>query len=261
VTEEFRQLKGLKTGDKLPLKTTRHGVVDYTIAGVVWSPGIDVIVSLFDLGKQFEQRTAASIFGTLEDARDDFGVEGVYLFAANLEYGVQRAAITEEIKKTVGAWGLQAGDVRVVKSQIQYQFKKILLLVSTVAFSAMAVASLGVANTIMASVRSRRWQFGILRSIGVTRTQLLRIVLVESLLLGFVGVVLGLSAGGLLALNAKQELQILLGYNPSFTIPWGIIGAGAGIVMLISLLAGLWPAVSVARSQPLSLLAAGRSAG
>lgn len=261
VTEEFRQLKGLKTGDKLPLKTTKHGVVDYTIAGVVWSPGIDVIVSLFDLGKQFEQRTAASIFGTLEDARDDFGVEGVYLFAANLEYGVQRAAITEEIKKTVGAWGLQAGDVRVVKSQIQYQFKKILLLVSTVAFSAMAVASLGVANTIMASVRSRRWQFGILRSIGVTRTQLLRIVLVESLLLGFVGVVLGLAAGGLLAINAKQELHVLLGYNPAFTIPWGIISAGAGIVMLISLLAGLWPAVSVARSQPLSLLSAGRSSG
>ena len=47
--------------------------------------------------------------------------------------------------------------------------QRLLLLVSTVAFAAMAVASLGVTNTIMASIRSRRWQFGILRSIGVTR--------------------------------------------------------------------------------------------
>ena len=34
----------------------------------------------------------------------------------------------------------------------------------------MAVASLGVTNTILASIRTRRWQYGILRSIGLTRS-------------------------------------------------------------------------------------------
>lgn len=261
VTEEFRKLKGLGVGDRIALKTPLHGVVDYTIAGVVWSPGLDVVVSMFDLGKQFEQRTAASIFGTLEDARDDFGVENIYLFAANLEPGIQKEALSAQVQQKLGAWGVQAGDVRQIKYYIQHHFKKILLMISTVAFSAMAVAALGVANTVMAGVRSRRWQFGIMRSIGVTRGQLLRLVLAEALLLGLVGVALGLGAGTLLAVNAKQLLLVMVGYDPPFTIPWDMIGIGVLAVLSISLLAGLWPAVSVARSEPLSLLQAGRASG
>jgi hypothetical protein len=30
--------------------------MDFTIAAVVWSPGIDVIVSVYDMGRQFDQR-------------------------------------------------------------------------------------------------------------------------------------------------------------------------------------------------------------
>ncbi|MDQ3441212.1 MAG: FtsX-like permease family protein, partial [Planctomycetota bacterium] len=108
VTEEFRQIKGLHVGDKLALKTPKHGTVDYTVAGVVWSPGMDVIVSTQDLGRQFDKRTAASVFGTLDDARDDFGVERVYLFAANLEYHVSRDEMIKGVREKVGLMGMQA---------------------------------------------------------------------------------------------------------------------------------------------------------
>src|SRR5437588_9401615 len=112
VTLEFQQLKGLHVGDTIKLKTPRHGDVPYTIAGVVWSPGIDVIVSVQDMGRQFDQRTAASMFGTLEDAREDFGVDGVYLFAANLDMGVNKEDVLQQVKQSVGAFGMRAGDVR-----------------------------------------------------------------------------------------------------------------------------------------------------
>jgi putative ABC transport system permease protein len=260
VTEEFRKLKGLRVGDKLALKTPKHGEVDYTIAGVVWSPGLDVVASLFDLNKQFEQRTAASVFGTLEDIREDFGVEGVYLFAVNLQGDVQKELLAERVQRAVGSWGVQAADVRQIKYYIQHHFEQILLMISSVAFSAMAVAALGVANTVMAGVRVRRWQFGVMRSIGVTRGQLMRMVMAEAVLLGLVGTALGLSAGGTMALNAKRLLLVMVGYDPPFTIPWGMIAAGAGVVMGVSILAGLWPAISVARAQPLALLQAGRAA-
>ncbi len=131
---------------------------------------------------------------------------------------------------------------------------------STVAFAAMAVASLGVTNTIMASIRTRRWQFGILRSIGVTRGQLLRLVLAEAFLIGLVGVALGLAAGAVMAVDAKALSRLTTGYAPPTAVPWGVIGIGVGIVMAISLLASLWPAITVARTEPLSLLQAGRAA-
>ncbi len=48
VTNEFKELKGLGVGDSFALKRFDNRVVDYTIVGVVWSPGIDVIVSVFE---------------------------------------------------------------------------------------------------------------------------------------------------------------------------------------------------------------------
>ncbi len=264
ITQEFATLKHVGVGDKFPLKT-RNGIVDYTIAGVVWSPGLDVIVTMFDLGGQFEQRTASCVFGTLADARRDFGVTKVQLFAANVDtapnvaHAASKEQIVADIQKAVGKWGLRVGDVREIKNKIITGFERLLLLTSTVAFAAMAVAALGVTNTIMAGIRSRRWQFGILRSIGVTRGQLLRLVLAEAALLGIVGCVLGLAAGLELSIDAKSFTFNAIGYNPPLTIPWAMIGVGVAVIMVMSILASVWPAVSAARSEPLSLLQAGRA--
>ena len=260
VTEEFRELKGLGVGDTIPLKTT-EGTRDFTIAGVVWSPGIDVMVSMFDMSRQFDQRTASTVFGSLESGRRFFGVQEVHLFAANLEDWYPKEQIIKSVQEKLGDKGMSIGDVREIKTGIQQGFYRILLLVSTVAFAAMAVASLGVTNTIMASVRSRRWQFGVLRSIGVTRGQLLRIVLAEAVLLGVVGVGLGLAAGFEMAVNANEMSATVTGYDPPIAVPWGIIWAGVGIILSVSLLASLFPAAAVAKAEPLSLLQAGRAAG
>jgi putative ABC transport system permease protein len=260
VTAEFQQLKGLTVGDKLPIKTLRHGTVDYTIAGVVWSPGIDVMVGVSDPGKQFEQRTIGSIFGSIEDLKEDFGVNGALVVAANLELGVPKEELLKNIRQHLGLMGLEAGDVRQIKANMQGFFGNILLLASSVAFAAMAVSSLGVTNTIMASIRSRRWQFGILRSIGVTRGQLLRMVMVEAVLMGIVGCALGLLAGFEMTLDAKRLAVIVVGYNPPWVIPWAIIWIGIGAVMVVALGASVWPAINVARREPLELLQAGRAA-
>ena len=258
VTEEFRQLKGLGVGDKLPLKTNK-GEKEFTIAGVVWSPGIDVMVAMFDMNRQFDQRTATSVFGSLEDGRKYFGIEQVYLFAANLEMGHQKEKLLEDLQRELAAQGMRAGDVREIKYNIQTGFRRILMLISTVAIAAMAVSSLGVTNTIMASVRTRQWQFGVLRSIGVTRGQLLRLVLAEAFLLGVVGVGLGLAAGFEMTVNANALGAVVTGYSPPIAVPWPVIFMGVGAVLAISVLASVWPAWSAARTEPLTLLQAGRA--
>lgn len=259
VTEEYRLLKGLGVGDTLTLQTPR-GPVEYTIAGVVWSPGIDVIVGLYDLDKQLDQRTAASIFGTLEDARKDFGAEGAQFFVANLEVGVEREEILNRVKDAVGAWGMAAYDIRHIKYNIIQGFEGLLTLVTVVPMAALGVASLGVTNTILASIRTRSWQFGILRSIGVTRSQLLRLVTAEAILIGLVGVALGLAAGALMTVNARAMHASMIGYRPPVAVPWGMIGIGVAAVLAVSLLASIVPAVGAARRSPLSLLQAGRAA-
>ncbi len=260
VTEEFHELKGLHVGSKLSLETTRHGTVDYTVAGVVWSPGIDVIVTSYDMGRQLDQRTAASVFGTLADAKEDFGVDSYHLLAANLQLHQNKEELLGRLEKAAGVYGMKIGDVRQIKHEIETGFRRLLLLVSTVAFAAMGVASLGVTNTVIASVRSRQWQFGILRSIGLTRGALLRLVLAESTLIGLIGCTLGLAAGTEMNIDAHKLGVLTIGYNPPLVVPWGMIGLGAAIVMGLSMLASFWPALSTARSEPMMLLQAGRAA-
>jgi len=259
VTDEFRQYHHLKLGDKYRLLTTVNGWQDYTICAFVWSPGADVLVSMFDLGHVLDQRTAGSVFGSIEDAKTDFGITGARLFAADLQGGVDKAELLKNVQKSMGDRGLAAGDVRQIKYGIERGFYRVLDLISSVAIAAMALASLGVANTIMASVRSRRWQFGVLRSIGLGRGDLLRLILAEAVMLGLVGVALGLGAGLEISVDARRLSGAVLGYSPPMLIPWGIVGEGCLALMAVALVASLWPAISVARTQPLELLQAGRA--
>ena len=259
VTDEFRQAHHLKIGDTFNLMTTVNGVQSYTICAVVWSPGADVLITMFDLGHVLDQRTIGSVFGTIDDARSDFGVTGARLFAADLQGGIDKTDLLKNVQKDLGDRGLIAGDVRHIKYEIERAFYHLLDLISTIAIAAMALASLGVANTIMASVRSRRWQFGVLRGIGLGRGDLLRLILAEAAMLGLVGVALGLAAGLEISIDARRLNGAVLGYAPPMNVPWGIVACGCLSVVVVSLAASLWPALDVALAQPLDLLQAGRA--
>jgi putative ABC transport system permease protein len=259
VTDEFRQSRHLKVGDTFKLLTTLNGWQDYTICAVVWSPGADVLVSMYDLGHVLDQRTAGSVFGSIADAKSDFGVTGARLFAANLLGGVDKNDLLKNVQRSMGDRGLSAGDVRQIKSGIESGFYRILDLMSTVAVAAMALASLGVTNTIMASVRSRRWQFGILRSIGLVRGELVRLILAEAIMLGLVGAALGLGAGFEISVDARRLSGTVLGYAPPMQVPWRVVLEGCLALVAVALAASLWPAAGAARAEPLDLLQAGRA--
>jgi putative ABC transport system permease protein len=88
---------------------------------------------------------------------------------------------------------------------------------------------------------------------------LMRLVLAEAVLIGIVGCGLGLAAGAELSMDAHQLGVISLGFNPPTNVPWDMVLIGSGIVMGISILASFWPAFSTSRSEPLTLLQAGRA--
>lgn len=262
ITDELHRLKNLNVGDTLPLKSSTKGEIPFKIAGVVWSPGIDVMVSSFDLSKQFEQQSTACVFGSLADAKKDFGVTNVYIMCANFKkYGVNKESVTQQLRKDLGDDSINVADVRQLKYTIQKSMSNLLVAASTVAWGALLVASLGVTNTIIAGIRARSWQFGVLRSIGLMRGVLLRVIFVEALLLGLVGAAMGLACGLCMTIDGRRLMQLTIGHNPPLVVPWTVVGLGVGSVILVSLLASIWPAIRLARTEPLNLLQAGRSAG
>lgn len=125
------------------------------------------------------------------------------------------------------------------------------------------VTSLGVVNTVMASVRARRWEFGVLRSVGVTRSGLFRMILAEGLLIGLITCLLSLGFGvmaGWCGTGISQHVSFFGGMETPLVIPWARLSLGFGMALGLCLLAALWPAVLTGRTEPLKLLQAGRAA-
>jgi hypothetical protein len=132
---------------------------------------------------------------------------------------LEREQLVKMLEEKFGVGGVRVADVRKLKYDLTTQFSNILLLASTVSWAAMAVASLGVTNTMMASIRSRRWQFGVLRSLGTTRASLLRLVLAEATLLGLIACAIGLACGLTMAVNARGMSRMVIGFNPPIQVP------------------------------------------
>lgn len=125
------------------------------------------------------------------------------------------------------------------------------------------VTSLGVVNTVMASVRARRWEFGVLRSQGVTRSGLFRMILAEGLLIGLITCLLSLGFGvfsGWCGTGISQYVSFFGGLAPPLVVPWAQLSIGFGMALGLCLLAALWPAISTSRADPLRLLQEGRAA-
>lgn len=127
------------------------------------------------------------------------------------------------------------------------------------------VVSLGLINTIAASVRARQWEFGILRSVGLKRFALMRLVVAEALLIGFVASLLSFAFGLLTGWTCLGLIRYVS--NPWFegvatplVIPWVMLAYGYGLAFLLCIVAALWPAIRVGHTEPLQLLQGGRSA-
>ncbi|HQY89908.1 MAG TPA: FtsX-like permease family protein, partial [Tepidisphaeraceae bacterium] len=271
ITSEFRRVRGYDVGQTFPLEvgTLMTKRVDYTIVAVVWTPGIDVLLTRFDLGNRVQEQTAATVFGSIESAKNDLDCKEAFLVAAMVDESMpssgsvdvadtnSKSEIIERLTKSLGTTGLSVSDVRAIKKEIVGSFSRFILIASFIAWAAMIVASLGVSNTVIAGIQARRWQIGILRAIGLTRFELARLILTESALLGIIGATMGTLAGVTLGYNANKLYGYVLGYDPPMVVPWDVIGIAVIVVVALAMLAGVWPALSTARKGTLELLAGG----
>ena len=121
---------------------------------------------------------------------------------------------------------------------------------------AMVVGLFLVYNALAVTVAERRPDIGILRSIGATRGQIIRLFAVAALVLGIIGAALGVPVGFLLARvtleQFRHELQSMF-LNPELD-PGRLTLATAGWAMLAGIttavLAALVPAIQAASDDP-----------
>jgi putative ABC transport system permease protein len=125
---------------------------------------------------------------------------------------------------------------------------------------ALGLASLAVVNTMILSVRVRNWESGVLRSIGLTRSGLLRYVLAEGMLIGLLACVVSLAFGLPASWTGILGTSRSMGVSPVYVIPWATLGVGLAAAVVLCVLAAVVPAIWAATRKPLQLLQEGRAA-
>jgi putative ABC transport system permease protein len=131
------------------------------------------------------------------------------------------------------------------------------LVLLIVALFVTVVAAVGILVSIYNSVSARLREIAILRALGATRGKVLQLICLESCFIGFVGGLLGLLVGHLLAGIGSFYLDRYMGEGINWHHPDLVEWIYLGAVVIVALIAGLVPAMKAYRTPVATNLVTG----
>lgn len=142
-------------------------------------------------------------------------------------------------------------------AQIVEQINEVLGIVQIVlvgiAAISLIVGAIGIMNSMYTSVLERTKDIGIMKAIGARNSDILKIFLIESGLMGFVGGIFGTALGTLIAVVvgniAKQSGFLLI-----IKIEFGLLLFGLFFAFLVGMISGVLPAYQASKLKPVDAL-------
>lgn len=236
VASTIQERFGLGVGDEIVLRTA-DGFEPFTIGGVVvdFTGGGETIV--------------ASI-----DDMDRFGGGTPDLFVLTVDPGAAVREVRERLLAAFPELYLDATPNDEYRAEIVALSQRTFTTTNTLLILAVAIAALGVANTLGMNLSSRMREMATLRTLGLTRSGLRRVVIAEGLVVVLLGSLLGVAFGLLLAEVVTSGAAALTGYYIRPVLPWTLVAIALAAAPLVGLLASLLPARRAARLPPVVAL-------
>jgi ABC-type antimicrobial peptide transport system permease subunit len=124
---------------------------------------------------------------------------------------------------------------------------------------ALAVATLAIINTLVMAVLERRREIGVMKAIGASDGDVKRLFFAEAGAMGFFGGLLGIALGFAIgkAINVGTGIYLHRHQLPAeavWILPSWLVGAAIAFSIVVSLLAGLYPASRAAKLDPVQTL-------
>ena len=160
--------------------------------------------------------------------------------------------VRQELLKTLGAdYNLVIRSNPELKKNVLEIFDKTFAITYSLEIIAGGVALLGLFNTLIALILERKREIGIIRFIGGFQDQVKRMVLIESGILGLIGSIMGVAAGGIVSyilifVINKQSF----GWTIQIHFPYIFVLFSLILFWVVSLIAGLYPARLAVRLNP-----------
>jgi len=178
------------------------------------------------------------VFVPIETAQKAFDKEG--LVSSIDVRALCSACPTTEIATAINENipGVRAVAVKQIAETEMGMVEKISKFLLALAGITLSVGCFGVVNTMMTSVHERIKDIGIMKAVGASRNQIIRIFLYEAIVIGVAGGVLGYVAGTLLAYVVGPLVfkGIAATYIPQYFLP------SLALATLIAVIASVYPA-------------------
>jgi lipoprotein-releasing system permease protein len=226
---------GVKVGDKLNLSTASGAMQTLTISGI------------FDFGNKGVN--GRNVYVGLRVAQSMLDLVGG---VSSIELNVRDPFLAETAAQQITAQThLQADSWIRTNAQFFTAMSAQTLSNNFIRFFVGLTAALGIASVLVVSVVQKSREIGILRAMGTTRQQILRLFLIQGGVMGLVGSLFGSALGALflsfwrgMARNADGTQMFVITISPSLFV---IAAVGA---TLIGVLAAMAPARRAARLDP-----------
>jgi len=144
-------------------------------------------------------------------------------------------------------------------SQLRRQSSAPLWLLLGISGLVLLIACANLANLMLARANSREREISVRLALGASRGRLIRQLMVESLLLAFVGALIGAALAD--ELSGALVAMITTPHNPTFldlSVDWRVLGFTTGLAVLTVVFFGLAPALRATSAEPNTVLKTGR---
>jgi putative ABC transport system permease protein len=241
VSQPFADAVGLNVGDRFSVPSP-NGTSEFEVVGV------------------FDTPTGNQVLVPMQSAQDLFNADGkLTAVDVTIVEGANREEVEQALQEKLGT-GYNVGSLA---SNTAFSSS---LQIGLVVFNIFGILTLFMGaflifNTFRTVVVERRRDIGMLRAVGATRGTITRLILIESALQGVIGTAIGLVLGYLLGRGLIAALQGLLDQFFRVRLDDIIVPPEAVILSVtlgigMTVLAGLFPALSAGRLTPLAALRA-----
>jgi putative ABC transport system permease protein len=235
---------GVSVGSNLGVVTPDYGPKNFTVVGIFTGAALQFI----SLGYLPMSQSIILSFGS--ESTYFYGGNQAMMFLVNLgdSFKKESQSVVDSINSSFPQYdfGENSRTLQGLLAGLRTNIDQIFSIFYLIVYFAIFIATIGIAIIMIMNVTERRREIGLLRSQGMSRNQILGMLLAEACLTGIIGFLVGLLSG-LLMLRSLTSTTTIIGLWMPFTIPWSTMAQALALAIIASLAGALYPAFKASR--------------
>ena len=178
---------------------------------------------------------------------------------SSISVRVKNPSQIQSVEDAIKKMGFTTFSILDASRSLQEVFKVLYAFLGIFGSLALAVASIGIVNTLVMAILERRREIGIMKAIGASDADVRKLFFAEAGAMGIIGGIVGVIFGWAIGqvINFGTNIYLKSQSIPPehfWAVPWWLVAFAIAFAFIVSLVSGLYPAGRAARLDPVQAL-------